>query len=425
MTVPFELQIIHRLSGVQLFSYRFREDIKLEPTLISGFISAVITFTEELKPSDGKEIIKIIDRGDFVLQIEPGEHIIGLLILSTKDSSFKEKMRILVEEFETRYSDLIIDWNGICSGFEEFEDDVKQLISRKPISPYHIPRLVDTDRAPKKLDDMKWAIITRINGENDISSISEELEISVDVVQSIISYFEESGLVKTYFEISNESMLELTKKGLNSLEVGSDGYNNINRLIGENGIKILSLIGTERSLLDIKKKIKLPHKQVCELVEKLVSERFLEVLPKWKVVLDKKAFQFTRSLEFIDDLFQLIFDESDNWLDLRTLSRIKRNTAALLLIKDDELTRLISDSNEYLIDRNNLKKVLSLEVDLIAIIGRLEILFRVLQNNIEREIGSNLTRDIMCRVYKRLNLDYTELIKQQTELDTMLNWLNQ
>ena len=314
MTVPFELQMIHRLSGVQLFSHRFREDIKLEPTLISGFISAVITFAEELKPSEGKEIITFIDRGDFVLQVEPGERVIGLLILSSKDSSFKEKLRILVDEFENRYHDLIVDWSGISSGFDDFEDDVKQLISRKPISPYHIPRLVDTDRAPKKLDDMKWAIITRINGKNDITAISEELEISIDVVQSIISYFEESGLVKTYFEISDESMLELTKKGLNALEVGSDGYNEINHLIGEYGIKILSLIGTERSLLDIKKKVKLSHERVCELVEKLVSERFLEVLPKWKVVLDKKAFQFTRSLEFIDDLFQLIYDESDSWL---------------------------------------------------------------------------------------------------------------
>ncbi len=425
MTVPFELQMIHRLSGVQLFSHRFREDIKLEPTLISGFISAVITFAEELKPSDGKEIITFIDRGDFVLQVEPGERVIGLLILSCKDSSFKEKLRILVEEFENRYHALIVDWSGISSGFDDFEDDVKQLISRKPISPYHIPKLVDTDRAPKKLDDMKWAIITRINGKNDITTISEELEISIDVVQSIISYFEESGLVKTYFEISDESMLELTKKGLNALEVGSDGYNEINHLIGEYGIKILSLIGTERSLLDIKKKVKLSHERVCELVEKLVSERFLEVLPKWKVVLDKNAFQFTRSLEFIDDLFQLIYDESDSWLDVRALTRMKRNTAALLLIKDEELARLISDSNEYLIDRNNLKKVLSSEVNLKSITERLETLFKVLQNNIEREIGSNLTRGIMCKVYKRLNSDYTELIKQQTELDIMINWLNQ
>ncbi len=425
MSVPFELQMIHRLSGVQLFSHRFREDIKLEPTLISGFISAVITFAEELKPSEGKEIIKFIDRGDFVLQVEPGENVIGLLILSSKDYSFKEKLKILVEEFENRYHDLIIDWSGISSGFDDFEDDVIQLISRKTISPYHIPMLINTDRAPKKLDDIKWAIITHINGENDINAISEELEISVDVVQSIISYFEESGLVRTHFEISNESILELTKKGLNALEVGSDGYNKISKSMGEYGIKILSLIGTDRSFLDIRKKVKLSHDQVCELVEKLVSERFLEVLPTWKVVLDKKAFQFTRSLEFIDDLFQLIFDESDNWLDLRKLTLVKRNTATLMLIKDENLARLISDSNEYLIDRNNLKKVLSSETNLMEIAKRLETLFKVLQNSIEREIGSNLTRDIMCKVYKRLNTDYDELIKQQTELATMLNWLNQ
>ena len=425
MTVPFELQMIHRNSGVQLFSYRFREDIKLEPTLISGFISAVITFAEELKPSEGKEIIKFIDRGDFVLQVEPGNLVVGLLILSSKDYSFKEKLKILVSEFESRYHDQIVDWNGISSSFNEFEEDVKQLISRKPISPYHIPMLIDTDRAPKKLDDMKWAIITRINGQNDINAISEELELSVDVVQSIIGYFEEAGLVRTHFEISDESILELTKKGLNALEVGSSGYNEITSQLGENAIKILAQIGTERSLRDIKKEVKLSHDQVCDLVERLVSELFLEVLPQWKVVLDKKAFQFTRSLEFIDDLFQLIFDESDNWLDIRELNRVKKNTAALMLIKDEDLTHILSDSDEYVINRNTLKKMLSLENNLTTVTTRLETLFRVLQTNIEREIGSNLTRDIMCKVYKRLNTDYAELIDQQNELDSMLNWLNQ
>ncbi|HUU79593.1 MAG TPA: hypothetical protein VMX55_14700 [candidate division Zixibacteria bacterium] len=425
MTVPFELQMIHRISGVQLFSYRFREDIKLEPTLISGFISAVITFAEELKPSEGKEILKFIDRGDFVLQVEPGNYIIGLLILSSKDYSFKEKLKILVREFERKYHDQIIDWNGVSSYFNEFEEQVMQLITRKPISPYHIPQLVNSDRAPSKLDDMKWAIITRINGQNDINTISEELDIGVDVVQSIIAYFEEAGLVKTHFNVSDESILELTKKGLNTLEIGSDVHNELISTLGQLAFKILSSIGTEKSLSEIKKELKENHEEIDENVERLVSERYLEILPKWKVVLDKKAFQFTRSLEFIDDLFQLIYDESDNWLGRRELERVKRNTYALMLIKDESITKLISESMEYLIDRNNLRNLLNEEINLLKVANRLESLFRTLQSSIEREIGSNLTRDIMCRVYKRLQDEYIELLEQQTELKSMVSWLNQ
>ena len=424
MTVPFELQMIDRQSGVQLFSYRFREDIKLEPTLISGFISAVITFAEEIKPSEGKEIIKFIDRGDFVLQVEPGNLVVGLLILSSKDYSFKEKLQILVREFERKYHEQIIDWNGISSTFHEFEENVKQLIARKPISPYHVPKLVNTDRAPTKLDDIKWAIITRIDGQNDINTISEELDLGVDVVQSIISYFEEAGLVKTHFELGNESIVVLTKKGLNSLDKNSESSNELISIAGDISIKILSRIGTEKSISDIKKLVNIPHDELVELIERLVSERYLEILPRWKVVLDQKAFQFSRSMEFIDDLFQLIFDESDNWMGFRELDRVKRNTYALMLIKDEEITRLISESAEYLIDRNNLKRILG-EQSLDFAAHRLEQLFKILQSNIEREIGSNLTRDIMCRVYKRLQSDYSELLSEQNELYDMLNWLNQ
>ena len=425
MSIPFELQMIHKLSGIQLFSYRFREDIKLEPTLISGFISAVITFAEELKPSEGKEIIKFIDRGDFVLQVESGKLIVGLLILSSKDYSFMEKLRLLVIEFERKYHEKIENWTGETDFFLEFEEQVKQLISRKQISPYHVPELTNSDNAPKKLDDIKWAIITRINGQNDINSISEDLDLSVDVVQGIISYFEEAGLVETHFKIADENILELTKKGLISLDKNSDNSRELVSLLGEGALKILNVIGTERSLAEIKSELTLPGNSTKEMVEKLVSGRYLEILPAWKVVLDKKAYQFTRSLEFIFDMFQLIFDESDNWLNARELERVKKNTYGLLLIQDEDLSRIISDKVEYLLDRNYLKNLLSIHIEFIIVQSRLEKLFKILQANIEREIGSNLTRDILCKVYKRLQSEYNTLVKEHTELTDMLLWLNQ
>ena len=425
MTVPFELQMIHKQSGIQLFSYRFKEDIKLEPTLISGFISAVITFAEELKPSEGREIVKFIDRGDFVLQVEPGNLVVGLLILSSKDYSFMEKLKILVIEFERKYHDHIVDWSGETDPFLDFEEQVKQLISRKQISPYHIPELTNSDNAPKKLDDIKWAIITRINGENDINSISEDLDLSVDVVQGIISYFEEAGLVETHFKIADENILELTKKGLIALDSNSDNCREMVSLLGDEAQKILNVIGTEKSLKEIKQEIKLPNDTTREMVEKLVSGRYLEILPAWKVVLDKKAFQFTRSLEFIEDMFQLIFDESDNWLNARELERVKKNTYGLLLIQDEDLSRIISDQVEYLLDRNFLKKMLSINVEFVTVQARIEKLFKILQTNIEREIGSNLTRDILCKVNKRLHNEYKPLVEQHEELNDMLLWLNQ
>jgi predicted transcriptional regulator len=423
MTIPFELQMIHKQSGVQLFSHRFREDIKLDPTLISGFISAVINFSEELKPSDGKEMLKFIDRGDFVLQVEPGGLVIGLLILSSKDNSFKEKLKILVNEFERKYNKEILNWSGFSSCFADFEEEVVQLISSKPLSPYHIPQLVNSDRAPSKIDDIKWAIITKIDGENDINAISEELDISVEVVQGIIAYFEESGLVKTHFKLTDDSVIEITKKGLNALEVGSEAYRELVSEISEVGLKVLSVIGTERTLLEVRSDVSMHHDDICLLIEKLVSSRYIEILPKWKVVLDKKAFHFTRSLEFIDDLFQLIFDESDNWLDNRELDRMKRNTFSLMIIKDESIAKLISEHDEYFADRNNLKTLLTKIGNLETVITRLESLFRVMQSNIEKEIGSNLTKDILTKVHKRLEDDYSELIEQQAELEDMLNWL--
>ncbi|MHA1826516.1 MAG: hypothetical protein ACTSUA_07640, partial [Candidatus Heimdallarchaeota archaeon] len=152
-------------------------------------------------------------------------------------------------------------------------------------------------------------------------------------------------------------------------------------------------------------------------------EKYLEILPQWKLVLEKKDFQFTRSLEFIDDLFQLIYDEVDNWLNRRELERLKRDTYALLVIKDETLARLISEQFEFFLDRNNLKKYISQIGDLTQIANNLEELFKVLQSAIERLIGSNLTRDILLKVATRLNTDYNDLLEQQEELQTIFNWL--
>ncbi|MHA1629783.1 MAG: hypothetical protein ACTSXO_08245 [Candidatus Heimdallarchaeota archaeon] len=423
MTVPYELQIIHKQSGVQLFSHRFREDIKLDPTLISGFITAVITFAEELKPSEGKEMVKYIDRGDFILQVEPGELIVGLLILSSKDYSFKEKLKILVREFERNYKKDILNFNGFAGDFAAFEEKVKQLITSKAISPYHIPKLINTDRAPKKLDDIKWAIITRINGQNDINTISEELDLSVDVVQSIIGYFEEVGLVRTFFKINDKTVLELTRKGLKALDNESEQRKEVISIGGEPALEILALIGNQKVFREIKENCSITEAECITIIEKLVSEKYLEILPQWKLVLEKKDFQFTRSLEFIDDLFQLIYDEVDNWLNRRELERLKRDTYALLVIKDETLARLISEQFEFFLDRNNLKKYISQIGDLTQIANNLEELFKVLQSAIERLIGSNLTRDILLKVATRLNTDYNDLLEQQEELQTIFNWL--
>ena len=94
-----------------------------------------------------------------------------------------------------------------------------------------------------------------------------------------------------------------------------------------------------------------------------------------------------------------------------------------MIIKDESIAKLISDHDEYFADRNNLKKLLTQIGDLEVVITRLESLFRVMQSNIEKEIGSNLTKDILSKVHKRLKDDYSELIEQQPELEDMLNWL--
>jgi predicted transcriptional regulator len=415
--------MIHRESGVQLFSYRFREDIKLEPTLISGFISAVISFAEELKPSEGKEIVKFIDRGDFVLQVEPGKLVTGLLILSRKDYSFRDKLKILVTEFERRYYNDIENWNGISATFTDFNDQVKQLISAKQISPYHIPTLINTDRAPKKLDDMKWAIITRINGQNDISSISEELELSVEVVQGIISYFEEVGLVETSFEVNDNTVFELTKKGLKAIEIDSDCYKELLSDIGKNAHVILMEIGNEQTFHQLKNRLNFDYDMIKEMVEQLVSNSYLEILPKWKIHIDQKSLQFTRSLEFIDDLFETIFDEADNWISFREIEDIKKNTVALTLLRDEEIAKVLNDKSHNLLERNTLKSLLTNEQALERVIEKLEAVFQVLQNSLEREIGSNLTRDILTKTYRRLKNDYDDLLNNQKELQTIMHWL--
>ncbi|MEM2146602.1 MAG: hypothetical protein QW279_14670, partial [Candidatus Jordarchaeaceae archaeon] len=95
----YALYFIERDSGKCMYHQKF-SGVEVDPDRLSGFISAIVSFSEELLPKMRDEWLKTIDRGSFKLIVERGDNVYGLLIAETETPELRIKLKHLVEEFE-------------------------------------------------------------------------------------------------------------------------------------------------------------------------------------------------------------------------------------------------------------------------------------------------------------------------------------
>ncbi len=122
---------IIKISGHSLFTkvnknLRFLEDNSVQ---IGGFISAFLIFSKEiLKKISNEEYIRAInfDKFDFIIH-ENNDIIFAFLLRKDKKIFDIERyIELIKEEFYIRYGDLIREFNGKVTNFNEFESVIEK-----------------------------------------------------------------------------------------------------------------------------------------------------------------------------------------------------------------------------------------------------------------------------------------------------------
>ncbi|MBD3196698.1 MAG: hypothetical protein GF317_16700, partial [Candidatus Lokiarchaeota archaeon] len=119
------LIIIKKENGTCLYSQTIAKDRRIDPDLVSGFLTAFMDFGGSLN-GDSNQVASKMEYKNFTIQIETGDHIIVALLAKYKPRSHTiEKLRELTRSFERKYIKEIIEFSGNIKPFS----GAKQIIS--------------------------------------------------------------------------------------------------------------------------------------------------------------------------------------------------------------------------------------------------------------------------------------------------------
>jgi hypothetical protein len=97
---------------------------------VSGFISALITFSSEVMGSNSGQCLEAInfENQQFILTLREGIIFAYLVEKSTMSNNLKRYIDLLAEEFFIQFHDCLHDFNGDLSPFIKFEEVVNKYL---------------------------------------------------------------------------------------------------------------------------------------------------------------------------------------------------------------------------------------------------------------------------------------------------------
>jgi hypothetical protein len=118
------LLIIESSSGLSLVQHSFAEK-KLDPDLISGFLTAIQSFGMELTTAPTE--MKKLAYKNFEIELNVGDYIRGALFLSGPCSNYLvNKLVDFINKFENAYEKPLKNWTGDISKLEGASELVKE-----------------------------------------------------------------------------------------------------------------------------------------------------------------------------------------------------------------------------------------------------------------------------------------------------------
>ncbi|MFX1420125.1 MAG: hypothetical protein ACFE9N_14505, partial [Promethearchaeota archaeon] len=139
--------VLYKGTGTCIYFKSFGSE-KIDPELISGFISAISSFGKDLV---SQEELNEISYGDKMLLLSDGEHIRVALVLSKKASLIlRRNLMEFIHVFEKAYASDLPNWRGQLNIFRDAGGIVDELLSTSIILPHEITYEHSTAKALKK-----------------------------------------------------------------------------------------------------------------------------------------------------------------------------------------------------------------------------------------------------------------------------------
>jgi KaiC/GvpD/RAD55 family RecA-like ATPase len=115
--------------GRAMFEHQFKE-VKVEPQLVSGFLTAISEMMKEVIGGD-KRPLRTIERSDAKILIEFGTIVTGALVAKKSSREYRRRLKAFINRFEDDYADKLVKWNGDQSIFQAAPEVIEEAFSDK------------------------------------------------------------------------------------------------------------------------------------------------------------------------------------------------------------------------------------------------------------------------------------------------------
>lgn len=342
----YNIFFIHKVQGLNLLSHSFSGS-KLDADLVSGFISALISFINSLKPPSEddhlkkEKLIRTVDRGDFKILIEAGEYVLGILFVNIEKIDLRIKLREIIRQFEASYD--LKNWTGrVKESFESFKEIIFKKFAQEIIQvsdvPLLKPQIEDFLVTHEELDLLGeynlsvglLELLLRTDGTSDIQEIANRMESPVEEIIEKIGYLFELGMVTIESPVNEPDIFVLTPEAMPIFRTDTYEQESILNLFGQEGIDVLFNVDGSRSVQGIQKKTGITLEKIKEVLRFCYKERLVKQIRLHPLI--KKTFnidEFAKDSEE-NELFQRIAGLCDGDHSLREIAKHLKVSVAVV-----------------------------------------------------------------------------------------------
>jgi hypothetical protein len=287
----YNIFFVHKDRGLNLLQHSFSGS-KLDEDLVSGFISAILSFINALIPPaqdySKEKLVRTIDRGDFKIILEAGEIILGILFVNIEKLDHRIKLREIIKAFEEKFD--MKNWDGTIEveEFETFKEIIFKKFAADIIQVSDVPVLTDSTKeflaSHDELDLLGMhnisagliELLTVIDGASDVQEIANRIDCSVDEAIARIGYLYELGdLITLESPVHDTDIFALSAEAMAIFRQNTYERETIINLFGKEGIEVLLNINGSRSVQGIQKKTNIDMEKIKEVLRFCATERLV------------------------------------------------------------------------------------------------------------------------------------------------------
>jgi hypothetical protein len=177
-------------SGVCLLDQKFGE-IELDPTLVSGFFSAIREFARMV--SKGKGEARIVEMGEFYITYAAGDYIVVAAVVDKDDNRLQvlQALDKIITRFSDEYADTLKEWDGKLVFFS-FTPELNEILNNGFIGKNDVPKPKLKRGLPRlmvklgQISEQEYNVAKQCDGQHTPRDISKIVDLPQDDVEVLL-----------------------------------------------------------------------------------------------------------------------------------------------------------------------------------------------------------------------------------------------